>query len=87
MFNLVIFGQPCYFLQLLLLKLILKNFFLLQVDSVSMKNSRPMKISRVFYLIFPPRTHPRTQITEFTNSNAHSPSGKKIFFKSLLVCN
>lgn len=58
-------------------KINFEEIFLLQADSVRMKNSHPMKISRVFYLIFPPRTHPRTQISEFTNLNAHSPSGKK----------
>lgn len=44
-----------------------------------------MKTSRVLYLIFPPRIQSLTQMNEFTNFNAHTLSGKKKIFKSLLV--
>lgn len=47
-----------------------------------MKNSHPMEASRVLYLTFPPRTHPLTQINEFTNLNAQAVSGKNFFKKT-----
>lgn len=49
---------------------------LLLVDSMRMKTSHLMGTSRVLYLAFPPRTHPPTQMNEFTNWNAHAFSEK-----------
>ena len=51
---------------------------LLLVDSIRMKTSHLMGTSRVLYLAFPPRTHPPTQMNEFTNWNAHAFSEKKL---------
>lgn len=63
-------------------KINFEEIFLLQVDSMRMKNSHPMEASRVLYLTFPPRTHPLTQINEFTNLNAQALSGKNFFKKN-----